>query len=184
MCEPAPRDWPPWRFRSRPTVQLRSSGSAAPSWRRSAPRSSSLTDPVRRTTRWTAGRSAAVGSVQKPGSNLGSFPGDRAGSLRLTERHGRLTNSEPNHAPCPRDRQNSGWTARGTNTHRRHRLMETVLRRARDVYKRQLFGDVASLTTAWRAVKATASLELRRIPKAVAAGHLRNPEMPLLTRYF
>jgi len=33
----------------------------------------------------------------------------------------------------------------------------------------ELFGDVASVSTAWRAVKATASLELRRIPKAVAA---------------
>src|SRR5271165_150184 len=33
----------------------------------------------------------------------------------------------------------------------------------------QLFGDVASISTAWRAVKATASLELRRIPKALAA---------------
>jgi hypothetical protein len=32
----------------------------------------------------------------------------------------------------------------------------------------ELFGDVASVSTAWRAVKATASLELRRIPKAVA----------------
>jgi len=30
----------------------------------------------------------------------------------------------------------------------------------------ELFGDVASVSTAWRAVKATASLELRRIPKA------------------
>jgi hypothetical protein len=33
----------------------------------------------------------------------------------------------------------------------------------------ELFGDVASVSTAWRAVKATASLELARIPKAVAA---------------
>ena len=32
----------------------------------------------------------------------------------------------------------------------------------------ELFGDVASVSTAWRAVKATASLELRRIRKAVA----------------
>ncbi len=32
----------------------------------------------------------------------------------------------------------------------------------------ELFGDVASISTAWRAVKATASLELRQIPKAVA----------------
>ena len=32
----------------------------------------------------------------------------------------------------------------------------------------ELFGDVASVSTAWRAVKATACLELRRIPKAVA----------------
>jgi hypothetical protein len=32
----------------------------------------------------------------------------------------------------------------------------------------ELFGDVASVSTAWRAVKATASLELRRIPTAVA----------------
>ncbi len=32
----------------------------------------------------------------------------------------------------------------------------------------ELFGDVASVTTAWRAVKATASTELRQIPKAVA----------------
>ena len=31
-----------------------------------------------------------------------------------------------------------------------------------------LFGDVASISTAWRAVKATASLELREIPRAVA----------------
>jgi hypothetical protein len=33
----------------------------------------------------------------------------------------------------------------------------------------ELFGDVASVSTAWRAVKATASLELRCIRKAVAA---------------
>ena len=33
----------------------------------------------------------------------------------------------------------------------------------------ELFGDVASVSTAWRAVKATASTELRRIPRAVAA---------------
>src|ERR1022692_2378768 len=33
----------------------------------------------------------------------------------------------------------------------------------------ELFGPVASIATAWRAVEATASLELRRIPKAVAA---------------
>ncbi len=32
----------------------------------------------------------------------------------------------------------------------------------------ELFGDVASISTAWRAVKATASLELRQIPRAVA----------------
>ena len=32
----------------------------------------------------------------------------------------------------------------------------------------ELFGDVASISTAWRAVKATASLELRAIAKAVA----------------
>ena len=32
----------------------------------------------------------------------------------------------------------------------------------------ELFGDVASISTAWRAVKATASLELRQIQKAVA----------------
>ena len=32
----------------------------------------------------------------------------------------------------------------------------------------ELFGDVASISTAWRAVKATASLELREIPRAVA----------------
>ena len=32
----------------------------------------------------------------------------------------------------------------------------------------KLFGDVASISTAWRAVKATASLELREIQKAVA----------------
>src|ERR1019366_5671321 len=32
----------------------------------------------------------------------------------------------------------------------------------------ELFGDVASISTAWRAVKATASLELRGIRKAVA----------------
>ena len=32
----------------------------------------------------------------------------------------------------------------------------------------ELFGDVASVSTAWRAVKATASLELRSIRKAVA----------------
>jgi hypothetical protein len=33
----------------------------------------------------------------------------------------------------------------------------------------ELFGDVASVSTAWRAVKATTSLELRRIRKAMAA---------------
>jgi hypothetical protein len=33
----------------------------------------------------------------------------------------------------------------------------------------ELFGDVASLSTAWRAVKATASTELGHIPCAVAA---------------
>jgi hypothetical protein len=33
----------------------------------------------------------------------------------------------------------------------------------------ELFGDVASVSTAWRAVRATASTELRHIPKAVAA---------------
>jgi hypothetical protein len=33
----------------------------------------------------------------------------------------------------------------------------------------ELFGDVASLSTAWRAVKATTSLELRRIRQAVAS---------------
>jgi hypothetical protein len=33
----------------------------------------------------------------------------------------------------------------------------------------ELFGVVASVTTAWRAVRATASTELRQIPKAVAA---------------
>ena len=33
----------------------------------------------------------------------------------------------------------------------------------------ELFGDVASVSTAWRAVKATASTELRQIPRAVAA---------------
>jgi len=33
----------------------------------------------------------------------------------------------------------------------------------------ELFGDVASVSTAWRAVKATASTELGQIPKAVAA---------------
>jgi hypothetical protein len=32
----------------------------------------------------------------------------------------------------------------------------------------ELFGEVASISTAWRAVKATASLELRQIPRAVA----------------
>jgi hypothetical protein len=32
----------------------------------------------------------------------------------------------------------------------------------------ELFGDVASISTAWRAVKATASLELHQIPRAVA----------------
>jgi hypothetical protein len=32
----------------------------------------------------------------------------------------------------------------------------------------ELFGDVASVSTAWRAVRATVSLELRRIRKAVA----------------
>src|ERR1039458_4539777 len=31
----------------------------------------------------------------------------------------------------------------------------------------ELFGDVASVSTAWRAIKATASLELRRMRKAV-----------------
>jgi len=33
----------------------------------------------------------------------------------------------------------------------------------------ELFGDVASLSTAWRAVKATTSVELRRIRQAVAS---------------
>jgi hypothetical protein len=33
----------------------------------------------------------------------------------------------------------------------------------------ELFGDVASVSTAWRAVKATTSLELRRIRKAMAS---------------
>jgi hypothetical protein len=33
----------------------------------------------------------------------------------------------------------------------------------------ELFGDVASISTAWRAVKATTSLELRRIRTAMAA---------------
>jgi hypothetical protein len=32
----------------------------------------------------------------------------------------------------------------------------------------ELFGEVTSISTAWRAVKATASLELRQIPRAVA----------------
>ena len=37
----------------------------------------------------------------------------------------------------------------------------------------ELFGDVASISTAWRAVKATASLELRQIARAVAGARER-----------
>jgi len=37
----------------------------------------------------------------------------------------------------------------------------------------ELHGDVASVSTAWRAVKKTTSLELRQIPSAVAAGRER-----------
>jgi hypothetical protein len=43
----------------------------------------------------------------------------------------------------------------------------------------ELHGDVASVSTAWRAVKKTTSLELRQIPSAVAAGRERVCGSPL-----
>ena len=54
---------------------------------------------------------------------------------------------------------------------RRHRRWGGLPHRLRSapVEQSELFGEVASVSTAWRAVKATASLELRQIPRAVAA---------------
>jgi hypothetical protein len=52
----------------------------------------------------------------------------------------------------------------------------------------ELFGPVASIPTAWRALQATSSLELREIPKAVAAARERvwaaSPPGPSLTLDF
>jgi hypothetical protein len=47
----------------------------------------------------------------------------------------------------------------------------------------ELFGDVASVSTAWRAVKATTSLELRRIREAVAFAREKRLESSAARRH-